>query len=146
MQNDISKKLAVKRALRVNDFCDAYGVCRATAYKMMKNGTLRTVLIGGRRVIPVDAAEALLREGTWPMFQTKSPPPLDGADGPGERHRRDAFAGTARNVPSLTTRPWAERAIGIAVAHLKEGAKCFREWQGLKAALAASIFSEALPW
>jgi hypothetical protein len=30
---------------------------------MMKNGTLRTVLIGGRRVIPVDAAEALLREG-----------------------------------------------------------------------------------
>jgi hypothetical protein len=46
-----------------NDFCDAYGVCRATAYKMMKNGTLRTVLIGGRRVIPVDAAEALLREG-----------------------------------------------------------------------------------
>lgn len=36
MQNDISKKLAVKRALRVNDFCDAYRVCRATAYKMMK--------------------------------------------------------------------------------------------------------------
>jgi hypothetical protein len=39
----------------------------------------------------------------------------------------------------------AERAIGIAVAHLKEGARCFREWHGLKAALAASIFSEALP-
>jgi hypothetical protein len=38
-------------------------VCRATAYKMMKNGMLRTVLIGGRRVIPVDAAEALLQEG-----------------------------------------------------------------------------------
>ena len=37
MQNDISKKLAVKRALRVNDFCDAYGVCRATAYKMLES-------------------------------------------------------------------------------------------------------------
>ena len=27
------------------------------------------------------------------MSQTKRPPPLDGADGPGERHRRDAFDG-----------------------------------------------------
>jgi hypothetical protein len=76
------------------------------------------------------------------MSQTKSPPLLDGADGPGERHRRDAFAGTA---PVFDDEAGAERAIGIAVAHLKEGAKCFREWQGLNAALAASIFSEALP-
>lgn len=48
------------RALRVNEFCAAYGVGRATAYKLMKQGKLRTALIGGRRVIPVDAAEALL--------------------------------------------------------------------------------------
>jgi hypothetical protein len=31
------------------------------------------------------------------MFQTKSPPPLDGADG--ERHRRDAFDGRPNSHP-----------------------------------------------
>lgn len=51
-----------RRAFRVNEFCDAYRVSRATVYKMMKEGKLRTALIGGRRVIPVEAAEALLGE------------------------------------------------------------------------------------
>ncbi len=64
MQNNILQRRAEKRALRVNDFCEAYGVSRATVYKMMKNGTLRTALIGGRRVVPVEAAEALLKEGS----------------------------------------------------------------------------------
>jgi excisionase family DNA binding protein len=52
-----------KRAYRVNDFCAAHGVSRSTVYKMMKAGTLRTVLVGGRRLIPKDAAEALLNGG-----------------------------------------------------------------------------------
>jgi predicted DNA-binding transcriptional regulator AlpA len=64
MQSIISQRPAEKRALRVNDFCDAYGVSRATVYKMMKKGALRTVLIGGRRVVPVEVAETLLREGS----------------------------------------------------------------------------------
>jgi hypothetical protein len=38
----------------------------------------------------------------------------------------------------------AERAIGIAVTHLKEGARAFREWQVLKGALAAPIRAEAM--
>jgi hypothetical protein len=33
------------------------------------------------------------------MSQTKSPPSLDGADGPGERHRRDAFDGRQNSHP-----------------------------------------------
>ena len=33
------------------------------------------------------------------MSQTKSPPPLDGADGPRERHRRDAFDGRKNSHP-----------------------------------------------
>lgn len=78
------------------------------------------------------------------MFQTKSPPPLDGAEA-----RRTSSAGRfcrhGAECPVFDDEAGAERAIGIAGAHLKEGAKCFREWQGLKAALAASIFSEALP-
>jgi predicted DNA-binding transcriptional regulator AlpA len=50
-----------RRALRMNDFCRAYGISRATAYKMIARGQLRTVLIAGRRLVPVDVAEALLR-------------------------------------------------------------------------------------
>jgi len=63
MNVDMSKKPAEKRALRVNDFCSAYGVSRTTTYDLMKKGKLRTVLIGGRRLIPVEAAEALLSGG-----------------------------------------------------------------------------------
>ena len=51
-----------RRALRINEFCEAYGLSRSTAYKLIKEGKLRAVLIGGRRVIPVEAAEALLTE------------------------------------------------------------------------------------
>jgi predicted DNA-binding transcriptional regulator AlpA len=50
-----------RRALRINDFCKAYGISRATAYKLIARGELRSVLIAGRRVVPVDVAEALLR-------------------------------------------------------------------------------------
>jgi excisionase family DNA binding protein len=50
-----------KRALRMNDFCECYGISRATAYKLMKLGKLRTVRVGGRRLVPVDVAEALLQ-------------------------------------------------------------------------------------
>jgi predicted DNA-binding transcriptional regulator AlpA len=63
MRKMMPKEPAEKRALRVNDFCSAYGVSRSTAYSMMKKGTLRTVLIGGRRVVPVEAAEALISGG-----------------------------------------------------------------------------------
>ena len=50
-----------KRALRINEFCAAYGVSRSSAYLMMRDGRLRTVLLAGRRLVPTDAAEALLR-------------------------------------------------------------------------------------
>ena len=52
-----------KRALRVNEAVAAYGLSRSTIYKLIGGGKLRTIKIGKRRLIPVDAAEALLREG-----------------------------------------------------------------------------------
>jgi excisionase family DNA binding protein len=57
-----SGALTERRALRVNEFCQLYGLSRATAYKLMAAGKLRTVLVGGRRLVPVDAAEALIAE------------------------------------------------------------------------------------
>lgn len=50
----------VKRAYSVPEFCQAYGLGRTLAYEMMLDGRLRFVKVGDRRLIPVDAAEALL--------------------------------------------------------------------------------------
>lgn len=51
-----------RRALRVNDAAKSYGVSRSTIYKLMSAKKLATVKIAGRRLIPVDALEALLAE------------------------------------------------------------------------------------
>jgi excisionase family DNA binding protein len=50
-----------RRAYHINDFCKAFSLHRDTVYQLIKEGKLPDVKIGGRRVIPVDAAEALLR-------------------------------------------------------------------------------------
>ena len=50
-----------RRALRVDEFCDRYGVGRTSAYKMIAAGELKSVVIGGRRLIPIDVAESLLK-------------------------------------------------------------------------------------
>lgn len=49
------------RAYRVNDFCRMFGIGRTGVYKLLKEGKLPSVVIGGRRLIPADAAEALLK-------------------------------------------------------------------------------------
>lgn len=48
------------RAYRVQDFCKAFGVSRSTVYNLINDGKLRSVRVAGRRLIPADAAEALL--------------------------------------------------------------------------------------
>jgi excisionase family DNA binding protein len=53
-----------KRALRVNEASALYGISRSTIYKIMAEGTLRTVKIGGRRLIPRDAIESLISVDT----------------------------------------------------------------------------------
>ena len=50
-----------RRALTLYDYCDFYSIGRSTAYSMIKTGKLRSIRVGGRRLIPIDAAEALLK-------------------------------------------------------------------------------------
>ena len=50
-----------QRAYHVDDFCNRYGVGRSGVYKLLKEGKLPSVVVAGRRLIPHDAAEALLR-------------------------------------------------------------------------------------
>jgi excisionase family DNA binding protein len=61
--NPTFNKCDEKRALRINEASMLYGISRSTIYKIMAAGTLRTVKIGGRRLIPRDAIEALIAEG-----------------------------------------------------------------------------------
>lgn len=49
-----------RRAFRVKDAAAVYGWSRSTLYKLMKEGALRTVKVGGRRLIPRDELEALI--------------------------------------------------------------------------------------
>jgi excisionase family DNA binding protein len=55
-----------KRALRVNDAAELYGISRSTIYVLMATGALRTVKLAGRRLIPRDAIEALIAGGGRP--------------------------------------------------------------------------------
>jgi hypothetical protein len=51
-----------KRAFRIGEFCAIYGIGRTKAYDLIKAEKLRSVLIGGIRLVPRDAAEALLAQ------------------------------------------------------------------------------------
>jgi excisionase family DNA binding protein len=49
-----------RAALSVDEFCALIGVCRATFYNLLKDGKIRTVMLGGRRLVPADAVRELL--------------------------------------------------------------------------------------
>jgi excisionase family DNA binding protein len=51
-----------RRALRINDAAAAYGLGRSTLYKLMSQGKLATVKIGGRRLVPREVMEAFLAQ------------------------------------------------------------------------------------
>ena len=49
-------------AYRVNEFCRVVGLGRTTVYTLIAEGKLATIKIGNRRLIPREAAVALLAE------------------------------------------------------------------------------------
>jgi excisionase family DNA binding protein len=52
---------ALPRAYTVNGFCRAYNVGRTFTYGLIAAGKLPSVRVAGRRLIPTDGAEALIR-------------------------------------------------------------------------------------
>lgn len=50
------------RAYTVNEFCRTYGVGRTLTYALIAAGKLPSVRVAGRRLIPADGAEALIRQ------------------------------------------------------------------------------------
>ena len=52
-----------KRALRINEAAALYGLSRSSLYVLMARGTLRSVKVGARRLVPRDALESLIAGG-----------------------------------------------------------------------------------
>jgi Helix-turn-helix domain len=52
-----------RRAYRIAEFCERFGLSRETAYSLMRSGKVTYVMICGRRLILAESAEALLQTG-----------------------------------------------------------------------------------
>jgi excisionase family DNA binding protein len=59
MQPKANSTLHARRAYQVDEAVAAYRISRTTLYKLMASKTLKSVRFGGRRLIPVEAIEAL---------------------------------------------------------------------------------------
>jgi excisionase family DNA binding protein len=51
-------------AYRVAHFCRAIGIGRTKFYELMASGKIRTIVVGGRRLVPAAEAQRLAREGS----------------------------------------------------------------------------------
>lgn len=52
-----------RAALNVAEFCQLVGIGRTLFYKLVNEGRIRTVCIGGRRLIPISEVNRLLENG-----------------------------------------------------------------------------------
>lgn len=52
-----------RRALSIRETAQACGLSRATIYRLIEQKKLTTLKIGARRLVPVGAIDALLKEG-----------------------------------------------------------------------------------
>lgn len=50
-------------AFRVRPFCESIGIGRTKFYELVRDGKIKTVVIGGRRLVPASEAKRLLVEG-----------------------------------------------------------------------------------
>jgi predicted DNA-binding transcriptional regulator AlpA len=49
-------------AFRVNEFCHSLGISRTAFYGLVKDKKIRSILVAGRRLVPLSEAERLLGE------------------------------------------------------------------------------------
>jgi excisionase family DNA binding protein len=54
-----------RRAYTIEEVAQLFGLCRATVHNMIRDGQLRTFKVRSRRLIPVEAVNAL-QAGTEP--------------------------------------------------------------------------------
>jgi excisionase family DNA binding protein len=63
MSGKITNEKAIQPlAYQVSPFCRSLGIGRTKFYELMKQGKIRTVVIGGRRLIPASEAQRLVEQ------------------------------------------------------------------------------------
>jgi excisionase family DNA binding protein len=63
MQTKANISSGERRVYQVMEAVAAYRISKSTIYKLMAAGALKSVKVGGRRLIPVEALEALIGGG-----------------------------------------------------------------------------------
>jgi excisionase family DNA binding protein len=48
-------------AYRVRDFCKTVGVGKTKFYELLRAGKIKTITIGGRRLVPADEAQRIVQ-------------------------------------------------------------------------------------
>ncbi|MGD0184691.1 MAG: helix-turn-helix domain-containing protein [Roseiarcus sp.] len=56
-------KAIYRRAVSVREAATSYSIGRSSLYKLIATGELRTVKVLNRRLVPIDALEALISGG-----------------------------------------------------------------------------------
>lgn len=59
-QNPKTTAPVTRRAMSINEFCRDYSMSRTAAYDLIRAGKLPSVMVGAKRIIRVDDAEAWL--------------------------------------------------------------------------------------
>ena len=64
MRTNASSTSDARRVYQVDEAVAVYRLSRSTLYKLMASKALHSVKVGGRRLIPVEAIEALFAGGS----------------------------------------------------------------------------------
>jgi excisionase family DNA binding protein len=52
-----------RRAFGLGEFAQMFGISKDSAKRAAQNGDLRTIMLGGRRLVPSDEVERVAKEG-----------------------------------------------------------------------------------
>ena len=58
-----SEEVDAPLAYRVNHFCKSVGLGKTKFYELLRARKIKTITIGGRRLVPADEARRIVREG-----------------------------------------------------------------------------------
>jgi excisionase family DNA binding protein len=52
-----------RRAYGLGEFAQMFGISKDTAKRRVMDGSLRTIMVGGRRLVPIGEVERIERDG-----------------------------------------------------------------------------------
>jgi excisionase family DNA binding protein len=52
-----------RRAYGLGEFAQMFGISKDTAKRRVTDGSLRTIMVGGRRLVPIGEVERIERDG-----------------------------------------------------------------------------------